>query len=146
MSKDIIRSEPPRASVSPSSASADRKQLSILAANSSVSLLSGEGSKPANSSRRRSSGSSKDENKVTKPHSKRSGRRKNSAVREEDSEDGVYGGEDEEDGGEDDNKSVVSFTSAASLMKRLIGRRKEGETDYNSKVHPKHCMCGCRAY
>lgn len=48
---------------------------------------------------------------------------------------------------EADNRSVVSYTSAASLMRRLwLGGGDEDSSGSKAKAHPKHCMCGCRAY
>jgi hypothetical protein len=63
----------------------------------------------------------------------------------------------EEQGGDyvDDDRSVMSRSSTTSLFQKVAlfaglpllgGADAEREASDQYKAHPKHCMCGCRAY
>lgn len=61
-------------------------------------------------------------------------------------------GEREENRESEDDRSGVSLPSGTSLLRRLtsfslLGNQDEdGDSFGAGKAHPKHCMCGCRAY
>jgi hypothetical protein len=56
--------------------------------------------------------------------------------------------EEEKSGDEqDDNRSVTSFGSAMRKMASFMGGEGgDGDAYSGANSHPKHCMCGCRAY
>jgi hypothetical protein len=76
---------------------------------------------------------------------RRSGRKSGRDSRREAAEDLLE--EEKSDDEQDDNRSVTSFSSAMRKMTSFLGGEGgDGDASSGAKSHPKHCMCGCRAY